>query len=137
MLGHYLRYCWRPRGMTKTFAHVQLINCQGTRGKIWCGQAVKTMLFLVVKNLDPCHSSGHSTAPTGVTPLDMGSCDVFPIPLPFPLYMLTASPLGSVKACRGVNWELNGWGPHLHDHCSHIHSNNIRLLLVPYSHCLC
>ena len=34
VLGHYLRHYWRSRGVVDPFAHVQLIDGQGSRAKI-------------------------------------------------------------------------------------------------------
>ena len=63
--GHYLRHYRRLRGMADPFAHVQLIDGQGSRAKIRRGQAVKAV-FRRSKILTPV--AALDTAPMGVTP---------------------------------------------------------------------
>ena len=64
VLGHYLRHYWRSRGVADPFAHVQLIDGQGSRAKIQRGQAVKAV-FRWSKILTPV--AALDTAPMGVT----------------------------------------------------------------------
>jgi hypothetical protein len=56
---YLLHYCLVKRH-DRDFAHAQLIIVNGSRAKIRRGEAVKAF-FLMVKNLDPGHNSGHST----------------------------------------------------------------------------
>ena len=62
---HYLRHYWQSRGVADPFAHVQLIDGQGSRAKIRRGQAVKA-IFRLSKILTPV--AALDTAPMGVTP---------------------------------------------------------------------
>ena len=56
--GHYQRHYWRSRGVADPFAHAQLIDGQGSRGKnpAWSSGQGR---FSTVKNFDPGRSSGH------------------------------------------------------------------------------
>ena len=65
VLGHYLRHYWRSRGVVDPFVHAQLIDGQGSRAKIHCGQAVKAV-FRQSKILTPV--AALDTASMGVTP---------------------------------------------------------------------
>ena len=66
VLGHYPWYYWRSRGVAYPFAHTQIIDDQGSRAKIQCGQAVKAV-FRWSKILIPV--AALDTAPMGATPL--------------------------------------------------------------------
>ena len=65
VLGHYLRHFWRSRGMDDPFAHVQLIDGQGSRAKIQRGQVVKAF-FQRSKILT--RVAALDAVPMGVTP---------------------------------------------------------------------
>ena len=64
-VGYYLRHYWRSRGVIDRFVHAQLIDSQGSRAKIRCGQAVKAV-SLRSKILTPV--AALDTAPMEVTP---------------------------------------------------------------------